>query len=390
MIKPKNNSHKKRDANDVLNEDGVDELRRQFDVNRVPPLKITTVPPEDREYSYTARAANVAQRIHGGIPPVNAKHAATNDAAATGPQASRSDASDPPHPPHNRRFPYALELTDFYAHMPSGQFIFAPARDLWPARSIDARIRPVIIGSNQEGAPITIKASTWISKNRPVEQMTWAPGKPELIEDSLVTEGGFIRSPGCKAFNLYRSPTLNHGDAKLAGIWLEHLKRVYPNDWRHILHYFAHRVQRPGEKINHALVLGGAPGIGKDTLLHPVVQAVGPWNVNEVAPCQLMGSFNGYVKSVMLRVSEAHAPHLEQKRSALGLTCPQAGQSRGSAVPQLPQNSASFRTAAWQLGHCITAHLTRPTANAMSVARHSEFRRAKVRLWVPPSAPRRI
>ena len=33
---------------------------------------------------------------------------------------------------------------------------------------------------------------------------------------------------------------------------------------------FAHRVQRPWEKINHALVLGGLQGIGKDTILEPV------------------------------------------------------------------------------------------------------------------------
>ena len=30
--------------------------------------------------------------------------------------------------------------------------------------------------------------------------------------------------------------------------------------------WFAHRVQRPGEKINHALVLGGDQGIGKDAI----------------------------------------------------------------------------------------------------------------------------
>jgi hypothetical protein len=43
-------------------------------------------------------------------------------------------------------------------------------------------------------------------------------------------------------------------------------------------------VQRPQEKINHALVLGGAQGIGKDTLLEPVKRAVGPWNFEGVSP----------------------------------------------------------------------------------------------------------
>jgi hypothetical protein len=53
-------------------------------------------------------------------------------------------------------------------------------------------------------------------------------------------------------------------------------------------------------------VLGGVPGIGKDTLLEPVKYAVGPWNFEEVSPKRLHNSpFNPYLKSVILRVSEA-------------------------------------------------------------------------------------
>ena len=52
----------------------------------------------------------------------------------------------------------------------------------------------------------------------------------------------------------------------------------------HIIYFLAHRVQRPEEKINHALVLGGKQGIGKDTLLEPVKRAVGAWNWEEVSP----------------------------------------------------------------------------------------------------------
>jgi hypothetical protein len=58
-------------------------------------------------------------------------------------------------------------------------------------------------------------------------------------------------------------------------------------------------------KVNHALVLAGPPGIGKDTLLEPVKLAVGPWNFLEVSPMHLIGRFNGFVKSVILRISEA-------------------------------------------------------------------------------------
>jgi hypothetical protein len=74
----------------------------------------------------------------------------------------------------------------------------------------------------------------------------------------------------------------------------------------HIIRWLAHRVQHPEEKINHALVLGGAQGIGKDTLLEPVkVGAIGPWNWQDVSPREMFGRFNGYVKSVVLRINEA-------------------------------------------------------------------------------------
>jgi hypothetical protein len=69
--------------------------------------------------------------------------------------------------------------------------------------------------------------------------------------------------------------------------------------------WFAHRVQRPGQKVNHALVLGGAQGIGKDTILEPLKLGVGAWNCHEISPAQMLGRFNGWAKSVIVRVSEA-------------------------------------------------------------------------------------
>ena len=76
-------------------------------------------------------------------------------------------------------------------------------------------------------------------------------------------------------------------------------------DAKHIVKWLAHRVQKPQDKINHALVLGGEQGIGKDTILEPVKRAIGPWNFSEASPQQILGRFNGFLKSVILRVSEA-------------------------------------------------------------------------------------
>jgi Family of unknown function (DUF5906) len=65
-------------------------------------------------------------------------------------------------------------------------------------------------------------------------------------------------------------------------------------------------VQRPQEKINHALVFGSKrQGTRKDALLEPVKRAIGPWNFQEVSPQQVLGRFNGFLKRVILRVNEA-------------------------------------------------------------------------------------
>jgi Family of unknown function (DUF5906) len=188
-----------------------------------------------------------------------------------------------------------ISLEDFYAHMPSHRYIFAPCRQLWPARSVNARLGFV------EGIP----ASDWLDQNRHVEQMTWAPGQPMLIEDRLISEGGWIVKPGCRIFNLYRPPNIRLGDPNRIEPWLDHLHRIYPDDAEHISRWLAHRVQKPAEKINHVLLLGGSQGIGKDTLLEPIKYAVGPWNFTEVSPTHMFGRFNGFVRSVILRISEA-------------------------------------------------------------------------------------
>jgi Family of unknown function (DUF5906) len=135
--------------------------------------------------------------------------------------------------------------------------------------------------------------------------MTWAPGKPMIIADHLVSDGGWIERSGVTCFNLYRPPTIQYGDPNQANLWLNLVEQIFPNDFGHIIAWLAHRVQHPENKINHALVLGGAMGIGKDTIVEPVKHAIGPWNFHEVSPQQMFGRFNGFLKSIVLRINEA-------------------------------------------------------------------------------------
>jgi len=196
--------------------------------------------------------------------------------------------------------PAAITVDDFAAYMPAHQYIFIPSRELWPGASVNARVPPVI-GADGKSVP----AAEWLDKHRPVDQMIWAPGEPLIIKDRLLDNGGWGHRDGVASFNLYRPPAPVAGDPEKVDPWLDHVCTVFPDDATHIIKWLAHRVQRPAEKINHALVLGGNQGIGKDTLLEPLKYAVGPWNFAEVSPSHLLGRFNGFIKSVILRVSEA-------------------------------------------------------------------------------------
>jgi 5S rRNA maturation endonuclease (ribonuclease M5) len=192
-----------------------------------------------------------------------------------------------------------IMLGDFYAYMPMHTYIFTPSREMWPASSVNAQIPPIM------EADKPVKASAWLDSNRAVTQMTWAPGLPLEIADRIISDGGWSERNGIICLNLYKPPAIRRGNATGADRWIEHVRKVYPDDADHIIQYLAHRVQRPQEKINHALFLGGSPGIGKDTLLAPVKTAIGPWNFQEVSPKTMLGNFNGFAKSVILRVSEA-------------------------------------------------------------------------------------
>src|SRR5262249_44528346 len=204
-----------------------------------------------------------------------------------------------------------VTLDDFVAYMPMHTYIFTPCREMWAATSVNARIPPIpVLGKKgkpkrKNGKIVTERATRWLDQNRPGERMTWCPGLPMLIKDRLVVDGGWIERPDVTCFNHYRPPRIVPGDTNKAGPWLEHVRKIYPDDAAHIIAWLAHRVRRPGEKINHALVLGGAQGIGKDTLLEAIKHAVGPWNFRDVIPANLMGRFNSFAKAVILRVSEA-------------------------------------------------------------------------------------
>jgi hypothetical protein len=148
-----------------------------------------------------------------------------------------------------------ISADDFLAYMPEHKFIYRPTGDFWVKESVNSRLA-------KRGK---LPASVWLDRNHHVEQMTWAPGKPELIKDRLFADGAWIPKTGVTVYNRYRPATIKRqpGDARpfiKLGVRLFGAKA-----FRHIRNWFACREQ----------------GIGKDTIIEALRKAVGEWNCKE-------------------------------------------------------------------------------------------------------------
>ena len=108
-----------------------------------------------------------------------------------------------PEPHKDEPLPEQVTLKDFFAYLPTHEYLFGVNGSLWPAASINA-ILPYLPVLNpdgtpaldEDGKPVEMKPSTWLDKYRAVHAMSWAPGEPQVIENKLADEGGWIERDG--------------------------------------------------------------------------------------------------------------------------------------------------------------------------------------------------
>ncbi len=220
-------------------------------------------------------------------------------------------------------------LDDFLCYLPEqNKFIFVPsgADQMWPGQNVCLVVRgaPVVdddllaLGQTGEDAYKRDESGNVVhksavdeivhDKDRRVSGMTWWPGKPAVIRDTVIrAQGGVIRTEGMNTFNRYKAPHLIIGKHPPVEMWLDLIQMLYPTDWQHMVKWFAHRVQHPDIKILHALVLGGPTRIGKDTLLKPVIYAIGNWNHQPTDAQTIMDDpkNSGYLEAVICIINEA-------------------------------------------------------------------------------------
>jgi hypothetical protein len=131
-----------------------------------------------------------------------------------------------------------ISLEHFHAYMPQHNTssrrrgdVAAEERQFRDRAIADHRQRPA--GARRQGqAPGSCRASAWLDKRKPVEQMTWAPGMPALIRGRLMFEGGWFDLAAAACFNLYRPsarpaiPTRRRRQGSLAGADQAHGPRM--------------------------------------------------------------------------------------------------------------------------------------------------------------------
>lgn len=262
-------------------------------------------PPADPE-------ARTPDPVETPVPPIPAGPALMPEDVA---RAAFYDESTP-----NTGDRETYTVADFYLYLPQANYMVVPLREMWPGKSVNLACEAP---THEDGQPITKKVpkkgkggeiefedlpmspTEYIDKNRQIDQLTWDPEKPLVIRNQTVADGGYFERTGAAIFNLYRAPRIEPGNANDVDPWLDHIKGLYGEHWLHIVKWCAHRVQKPGEKINHALVLAGNHGGGKDTILVPLEYAVGVWNFANIGPPVLKGEFNGYMRRVVLLINEA-------------------------------------------------------------------------------------
>jgi Family of unknown function (DUF5906) len=134
------------------------------------------------------------------------------------------------------------------------------------------------------------------------EALAFSPGQPEISQDEL----------GRKVLNLWRPPGWREvSTSRQPEPFLEHLKYLFDADEAvidHILNFLGHLVQKPQERVNHAVLLTSATkGIGKSTLGTIVRRLVGENNSRVAQTKDLKSQFDGWLMGkLVVQVDEIY------------------------------------------------------------------------------------
>lgn len=127
---------------------------------------------------------------------------------------------------------------------------------------------------------------------RHVDKLTYSPGQPQFCR-----EKSFESEAVLDCLNTYADAGLEPEDGEV-GPFVELVRDVVDHNddaFHHVMCFFAHMVQHPGERINHALVIQGEQGIGKDSIVLALEKVIGSQNTSQVTLAHVESQFNDWL-----------------------------------------------------------------------------------------------
>lgn len=141
---------------------------------------------------------------------------------------------------------------------------------------------------------------------RRVDNTVMLYGEPRVVEYEC---SGATR----QCLNLYcpskiKPVAARQSDADVAP-YLDHIRAICRSDPQaaaHMFDWMAWVVQNPTLKIRWAPLIYSQQGIGKDTLLRPLIEIIGVHNCIDISPSDLEGGFNAYDAAKLVTLNEMH------------------------------------------------------------------------------------
>lgn len=141
---------------------------------------------------------------------------------------------------------------------------------------------------------------------RKVATATSMPGEPMIT--TTTNEYGVEVS----AVNLWRPSNVKpyrQATDEDVETWLDLVRKLFgdgTDEYEHFLNFWAYLLQNPGQKIGHALVIVGGQGVGKDSVLAPLFDAVGRHNIASIDTSTIANQWTHYLKAQVIYVQEMH------------------------------------------------------------------------------------
>ena len=131
------------------------------------------------------------------------------------------------------------------------------------------------------------------------DNFTYWPGRSYMVADDA---GRTLLNTWRKARYLHKA-NVSENDIRP---WLDHVEYVCGDKATaaYFIKWLAFVVKLPGEKPNHHPLFVTKPGVGKDTMLVPVIYAVGERNAREVSADDLSNQWTDYLEYRLVFVSE--------------------------------------------------------------------------------------